>query len=229
MQFITIALLATASLINAQSVPSSAPGCVKYCLRIAREQSASTAPGACTWAGWCASSAFQDSVSNCFANTCGSTNQQVGQQRFGQCIGSRIFVISSVSESVTSALSSAASSSDVVTTTIGGVATTIPASATSSIASEASSSSESVSSSLESVSASLSSAVSSATAPVSSAINSISSSVASVISSASSAASSAAASPTASPNAASPLGLQSAQAVSLGAAVVGIVAGALML
>jgi hypothetical protein len=86
MQFtIAAILLAAASLSTAQSVPSDAPGCVKYCLRTAREQSTS---GACTWAGWCNSYGFQDSVSNCYSNTCGPKNQQVGAQIYQQICSS---------------------------------------------------------------------------------------------------------------------------------------------
>ncbi|CAE6489945.1 unnamed protein product [Rhizoctonia solani] len=245
MQFIAIALLAAASLTNGQSVPANAPGCVKYCLRIAREQT----PSACTWAGWCGTSGFQDAVSNCYTNICGPANQQVGAQIYQQicsqagsdttCPASSASasvapissIISSVSESASSVISSvvseastAVSSASDVVTTIAGVATTIPASVTSSVAAELTSSAAAASSSSESAALSLTSAVSTATAPVSSAISSLLSSAASVVSSATSGAIA-----TQSPNAASALGLPSGQLASLGAIFVGVAAGALML
>ncbi|CAE6536190.1 unnamed protein product [Rhizoctonia solani] len=239
MQFITVALLAVASLTNAQSVPASAPGCVKYCLRIAREQT----PSACNWAGWCATSGFQDSVTNCYSNICGSANQELGAQIYQQICSQAgsdttcpsgsasasapvSSAISSVSESATSVASSVASSASDVVTTIGGIATTIPASVTSSIADGLSSSAAQASSSVESASSSVASAISTATAPVSSAISAILSSAASVVSSATGGGASA----TQSSNAASALGLPShGQVASLGAVFIGVAAGAFML
>ncbi|QRV83468.1 hypothetical protein RhiJN_11484 [Ceratobasidium sp. AG-Ba] len=232
-------LAAAASLTSAQTVPGSAPGCVKYCLRIAREQT----PSACTWAGWCNTPGFQDSVSNCYNNICGPTNQQVGAQIYQQICssaGSSTECPTSGAPTATSSAASASSSSasetstsasattsDLITTTIGGVATTFPASYSSSIAAELSSSAAGASSSAASVSQSISSAVSSATAPVSSAISSLLGSASSVAASASSAAAS---STSSAANAATAVNLPThGQVASIGALLLGVVAGALML
>ncbi|KAG8786133.1 hypothetical protein FRC12_016888 [Ceratobasidium sp. 428] len=243
----TAFLAAVASFASAQSVPASAPGCVKYCLRIAREQ----APYACTWAGWCNTSGFQDSVSNCYSNICGSTNQQRGAEIYQQICSSAgsntacpssgtasstpsssasASVTSSASTSSTASETSSAASttSDLVTTEFGGVTTTLPGSVASSIAASLSSASASASSSASSVASSASSALSTATGGVSSAISSLLSSASNAASSAASAGASATQSQ--SPNAGVAVGPPThAQIASIGALLLGAVAGALML
>ncbi|KAG8788128.1 hypothetical protein FRC12_014901 [Ceratobasidium sp. 428] len=229
----TAFLAVAASLASAQSVPASAPGCVKYCLRIARQQ----APSACTWAGWCNLSGFQDSVSTCYNNICGPANQQVGAQVYQQICssaGSNTVCPSSGTASLTSAVSSASSSAASVTSSIASETSSAASSISESLSSVASSASASASASASSVSASVTSAASSISASVSSATAPVSSAISSLLSSASNAASSAASAgasaTSAAPNAGVAVGLPThGQIASIGALLLGAVAGALVL